>query len=988
MPSPSPSLLRSLALFALSAQAATAQSAALRPPDEVVSMSAFEVSATPGNDYIASESVTGTRVASKLKDLPFQVNVVTAEFMTDFAAFEMSDQLAFVSNISPSSSQGQFQLRGFASTPFVDGFRRLGSISIVNTDRVEVIKGPAASIYGQVQPGGVVNYLTKRPKTRPEHRVELAYGSNETLRATASTTGPTAGRRVSHRIDVSHQSRTFDQAFARRETRYASGVLQFRPDEATSILVKVDRNETNNRDPVRVPYTKVTGGAPSLSTTGFGNTNFTPVTDVNGKPVYYGFTLPVAVRPTASRQPIALGVATDTVVTPLPNPAIVGRYFQNPDDYAAYTAYYRTTQTAGYVSPANGTGLRLNSQLNLPSSGWAPPDHRLALLRPDGTLGDDQANLTAATLTADRRFSRVFSSRFTLDAYNRTRHRQSNNNLQPTFDELAYPDGKYGVSGPAYAVNDQNGQTAQLDTLAAFATGPVGHKLLFTLDYAAVRKRDWSLRTITAPTGTSVLRDNYTVTDNRSPRGQVKYPFVFILGPTAIANGALPYPYTDYSYSFPTYQRYPELYTERNGHVEAENTDLGFFLSERASFFRGRLLAFGGIRYDRMRNKVQDRETTGDTVRWNNHAFTHQSGLTFNVTPNLVLFANHSSTYNPNPQDKYDKATGAVEVFGNEAGRGFEYGARLSWFDSRFTIGLSRFDIERRDKLDAFTNEYGEPEYVANGRQRSRGYEVDFNLQLTSALQVLGGYGYNDAVYTQSSLPYLLGTTTPQSPKDNLGVAARYAIRTGPLRGLSVTAGVRTLSKSLLSVGSGNVLSTTPYRAAGTFTPIIYNTPLPHGSLPFPQLPDGLAILSANTVLASGTADPAGSGLRVTQVNKGYVSGAPTVNGQLAIPAGWVRWTPGQTMTAGTRYYLLDGDGQTASSYHYSTPVDDGRGSVFNDPSIVWEWGVSYTFRPRARKTAHRVGLNVKNAFDRTYTYGSGTLGDRRQLIGTYGVTF
>ena len=942
----------------------------------------------PSNDYIASDSVTGTRVASKLKDLPFQVNVVTAEFMTDFAAFEMNDQLAFVSNISPSSSQGQLQIRGFSSTPFVDGFRRLGSISIVNTDRVEVIKGPAASIYGQVLPGGVVNYLTKRPKARRENRVELALGSNNTVRATASTTGPTAGSRVLHRIDISDQSRTFDQAFARRDTRYASGVLQFRPDEVTSILVKLDRNETNNRDPVRVPYTKVTGGAPSLSTAAFGNTNFTPVTDVNGQAAYYSFNLPVAVRPTASRQPNTLGVATNTVITPLPSPAIVGRYFQNPDDYTAYIAYYRATQTAGYVSPANGTGLRLNSALNLPSSGWAAPDPRLALLRPDGTLGDDQSNLTSATLTADRRFGSIFSTRFTFDAYNRTRQRQSNNNLQPTFDELAYPDGKYGVNGPAYTINDQNGHTGQLDTLAAFATGAVSHKVLLTIDYAGVRKRDGSLRTITTTTGTSVLRDSYTVVDNRSPQGQVKYPFVFILGPTAIANGAIPYPYTDYNYYFPTYQRYPELYTEKNGNVEAQNTDLGFFLSERASFFRGRLLAFGGIRYDRMRNKVQDRENAGGPVRWNNDAFTHQAGLTFNVTPNLVLFANDSSTYNPNPQYKYDKATGAVEVFENEAGRGFEYGARFSWIDSRFTVGLSRFDIERRNKLDSFTNEYGEAEYVANGRQRSRGYEVDFNFQITSALQVLGGYGYNDAVYTQSSLPYLLGTTTPQSPKDNLGVAARYAIRSGPLRGLSVTAGVRTLSKSLLSVGSGNVISTTPYRVSGTFTPIIYNTPLPNGSLPFPQLPDGLAILSANSGLASGTLDPAGSDLRVTQVNKGYVSGQPTTNGQLAIPAGWVRWTPGTPITNGTRYYVFDGDGQTAASYKYSTPVDDGRGSVFNDPSVVWEFGLSYTYRPRGGRTSHRLGLNIKNAFDRHYTYGTGTLGDRRQLIGTYSVTF
>ncbi len=76
-------------------------------------------------------------------------------------------------------------------------------------------------------------------------------------------------------------------------------------------------------------------------------------------------------------------------------------------------------------------------------------------------------------------------------------------------------------------------------------------------------------------------------------------------------------------------------------------------------------------------------------------------------------------------------------------------------------------------------------------------------------------------------------------------------------------------------------------------------------------------------------------------------------------------------MTAGTRYYLIDGDGQTAASYQYTTPVDDGRGSVFNDPSIVWEFGLSYRFRPRAGRTSHRVGFNLKNAFDRYYAFNS-----------------
>jgi hypothetical protein len=101
-----------------------------------------------------------------------------------------------------------------------------------------------------------------------------------------------------------------------------------------------------------------------------------------------------------------------------------------------------------------------------------------------------------------------------------------------------------------------------------------------------------------------------------------------------------------------------------------------------------------------------------------------------------------------------------------------------------------------------------------------------------------------------------------------------------------------------------------------------------------------------------------------------------------------VRWTPGTALAAGTRYYLLDGDGQTAASYHFSTSVDDGRGAVFNDPYVIWEFGLNYSFRRPRGKVGHKVGLNLKNAFNLHYTYGTGTLGDGRQIIGSYSVTF
>ena len=132
--------------------------------------------------YVASESETGTRIASKIADLPFVVDVVTRPFITDFAENTMNDQLAFVAGFSPSEITGQYQLRGFSSpVELVDGFRRIGLIDTSDIDRIEVIKGPDASIYGAIQPGGVVNFITRQPTTVPSAEICIEGGTDNFL---------------------------------------------------------------------------------------------------------------------------------------------------------------------------------------------------------------------------------------------------------------------------------------------------------------------------------------------------------------------------------------------------------------------------------------------------------------------------------------------------------------------------------------------------------------------------------------------------------------------------------------------------------------------------------------------------------------------------------------------------------------------------------------------------------------------------------------
>jgi len=253
---PSRSLTTILALTAL-APLALGQASAGGPSEDgagdLTVLPEFSVKANPLSDYLAAESVTGTRVAVKLEDLPFAVNVVTSEFINDFNLLEWKDQFAYVSNVGQSETQSPgYTLRGFtADTQLRNGFRRIGLIDKVNIDRVEVIKGPAASIYGAVVPGGAINVITRMPKTKPEYRLSTSAGNYGSLRGELSATGPLGNPKdkLYYRFDGAAYTREYKTAFRKQEQYTAALQLAYKPTPSTSILLGIEhlvRDETAN----------------------------------------------------------------------------------------------------------------------------------------------------------------------------------------------------------------------------------------------------------------------------------------------------------------------------------------------------------------------------------------------------------------------------------------------------------------------------------------------------------------------------------------------------------------------------------------------------------------------------------------------------------------------------------------------------------------------------------------------------------------------
>jgi iron complex outermembrane receptor protein len=237
------------AAFAQPAAAPRPAAGTAAPADDVVTLAEFSVSASPTSEYLAAESVTGTRVATKIRDLPFSVATVTGDFLDDFAAFEFRDQFGYTSSVSvwETLSTG-YSLRGFdADVQLRNGFRRIGLIDKVNVERAEIIKGPAASIYGTVLPGGTINVITKKPRTKSQHRAAVSAGSHDLFRAQASSTGPAAGSdRVFYRVDAAYDTSDYAIAYKHRETRTVSTQVLWKPAAATSLLAEFEwlkRNE-------------------------------------------------------------------------------------------------------------------------------------------------------------------------------------------------------------------------------------------------------------------------------------------------------------------------------------------------------------------------------------------------------------------------------------------------------------------------------------------------------------------------------------------------------------------------------------------------------------------------------------------------------------------------------------------------------------------------------------------------------------------------
>ena len=168
----------SASLLAIGLQAIHAQEDA-----EVFDLNPFSV-VEEEKGYMASTTISGTGMRTSLMNVPMSINVITSEFLEDSHIGDFSTVLDYNSSISQtarnnsSSARGsKYSLRGFTNRNLlVDGVLGGQRIPVQLIDRVEVVKGPN-TLYGQSDPGGLVNVISKVPTAVDGGKVTFQVGN-------------------------------------------------------------------------------------------------------------------------------------------------------------------------------------------------------------------------------------------------------------------------------------------------------------------------------------------------------------------------------------------------------------------------------------------------------------------------------------------------------------------------------------------------------------------------------------------------------------------------------------------------------------------------------------------------------------------------------------------------------------------------------------------------------------------------------------------
>lgn len=211
--------------------------------------------------YSARQSATSTKTDTPLLETPQSISVVTKDQIKDQGAQTVQDALQYTPGVSLQGYGANaffdgVKVRGFDAPQYLDGLRlpkdgisfAMPKIETYGLERLEVLKGPSSGLYGQTDPGGFINMISKRPTATPHHDVEGAFGSFNRIQGAFDIGGPIDknGEFLYRLVGLARQSDT-QTDFVQDNKLFIAPSFTWRPTTDTTFTILSHYQKIDNK---------------------------------------------------------------------------------------------------------------------------------------------------------------------------------------------------------------------------------------------------------------------------------------------------------------------------------------------------------------------------------------------------------------------------------------------------------------------------------------------------------------------------------------------------------------------------------------------------------------------------------------------------------------------------------------------------------------------------------------------------------------------
>lgn len=726
------------------------------PEEAPIVLSEFTVSTSQDQGYRAGNSVSATRVDTPIKNLPFAINAFTEQFITDTGARDLQDIVKYAPGVTGAgrefvSGNTRFNIRGFdTSAPQRNGFVGARYVDPVNIQRVEVVKGPASLLYGAIEAGGTVNYITKKPGEKRFAQITQDVGTDEYLRTQLDVNQPIVAGKLLFRLNAAYENGP-DPALFSGDTRWViapSLTWRITPDHALTLdyehYTREERTPFNTIPNIVVVSHNIASAANAANPTAVVRLT-DPVATTFDYGILYPFPLPKNFNWTGADD------YRDSKIDNF-NAEYTGR-LSDQWTVRANASY----QKSEILNKATGIG-----DINSYAPGTAD---RNGIIDPATVPGATTAEKNAYLLNLARQFAtRVLADPQVVF--------ESPNIFQNRRKRLTM-DGSESWSYQAEAAGNLEFSFGTIKPLVG----------------AFLQKNE----------GESFNRQSTTnppagLANEQTAPNQNLQPWNFLNLDTRTLNEA----YDEYA-----------LPLQASATSKGENT--AYYAVLNGAFFDDRLYAVAGVRRSEAEASSFNRVTNAAGTKFKVSNTSTQFGAGYKILPSLLAFGSYSESFTPaNTLLSFNGVpTGPAKPVTSD---GTEFGIKTDFFGGRVSSTISYFEINQVDRISRFS--IPDPvtgttlsSVIQGTKDKSTGYEIDLTLSPTDQWQIYTSFSHINAraVGAPPELSQSIGAKIENSAEYLFNVWTRYSFTSGPLTGWWIGGGVNYTSDKKLSIANPNL---------------------------------------------------------------------------------------------------------------------------------------------------------------------------------------